>query len=107
MTRNTKFGLLILKQESVALRLKRVSVNIELLKLYWSMGKDIVDRQKNAKWSDSFLLRLSKDLMTEFPVPWGHNIAIISKCKNINEALYYVQNTITHNWSRNVLVHQN
>ena len=39
-------------------------------------------------------------------IPWGHNIAIISKCKDIKEAIYYVQNTITHNWSRNVLVHQ-
>ncbi len=39
-------------------------------------------------------------------IPWGHNIAIISKCKNIDQALYYVQNTITHNWSRSVLVHQ-
>ena len=39
-------------------------------------------------------------------IPWGHNIAIITKCKNIKEALYYVQNTITHNWSRSVLVHQ-
>jgi predicted nuclease of restriction endonuclease-like (RecB) superfamily len=121
-----------------------LSVNIELLKLYWSIGADIVARQKNAKWGDSFLLRLSKDLMSEFPdmkgfsrrnlelirqwylfynqiakqavsqlpltqitqIPWGHNIAIIAKCKNIKEALYYVQNTITHNWSRNVLVHQ-
>ncbi|MFH1976519.1 MAG: PDDEXK nuclease domain-containing protein [Pseudomonadota bacterium] len=39
-------------------------------------------------------------------IPWGHNIAIISKCKNIEEALYYVQNTMIHNWSRSVLVHQ-
>ncbi|MBM4056491.1 MAG: DUF1016 domain-containing protein [Planctomycetes bacterium] len=39
-------------------------------------------------------------------IPWGHNIAIISKCKNVKEALYYVQNTIIHNWSRSVLVHQ-
>lgn len=39
-------------------------------------------------------------------IPWGHNIAIISKCKNISEALFYVQSTIRHNWSRNVLVHQ-
>lgn len=39
-------------------------------------------------------------------IPWGHNIAIISKCKNIKEALFYVQNTIAHNWSRDVLVHQ-
>ncbi len=39
-------------------------------------------------------------------IPWGHNIAIISKCKNIQEALFYVQSTMAHNWSRNVLVHQ-
>jgi predicted nuclease of restriction endonuclease-like (RecB) superfamily len=39
-------------------------------------------------------------------IPWGHNIAIIAKCKNVKEAIYYVQSTITHNWSRSVLVHQ-
>jgi predicted nuclease of restriction endonuclease-like (RecB) superfamily len=39
-------------------------------------------------------------------IPWGHNIAIISKCKNVKEALFYVKNTVEHNWSRDVLVHQ-
>lgn len=39
-------------------------------------------------------------------IPWGHNIAIISKCKNIDMAHYYVQQTIENNWSRSVLVHQ-
>lgn len=39
-------------------------------------------------------------------LPWGHNIIIITKCNDIKEALYYVQNTIIHNWSRSVLVHQ-
>jgi predicted nuclease of restriction endonuclease-like (RecB) superfamily len=39
-------------------------------------------------------------------IPWGHNIAIIARCKSINEALFYVQNTIAHGWSRSVLVHQ-
>jgi hypothetical protein len=39
-------------------------------------------------------------------IPWGHNIAIIAKCKNIHEALYYVQNTMVYHWSRSVLVHQ-
>jgi predicted nuclease of restriction endonuclease-like (RecB) superfamily len=39
-------------------------------------------------------------------IPWGHNIAIITKCKNIDEALYYVQCILAHNWSRSVLVHQ-
>lgn len=39
-------------------------------------------------------------------IPWGHNIAIIAKCKNVEEALFYVQCTQAHNWSRSVLVHQ-
>lgn len=39
-------------------------------------------------------------------IPWGHNIVIISKCKNIKESLFYVHNTLAHNWSRDVLVHQ-
>jgi len=39
-------------------------------------------------------------------IPCGHNIAIVSKCKNRDEALHYVRATITHNWSRAVLIHQ-
>ncbi len=39
-------------------------------------------------------------------IPWGHNIAIIQKCKNIDEAIYYVQNTLKNGISRSVLVHQ-
>jgi predicted nuclease of restriction endonuclease-like (RecB) superfamily len=39
-------------------------------------------------------------------IPWGHNIAIISKCASVKEALYYVRQTLTHGWSRSVLVHQ-
>ena len=32
-------------------------------------------------------------------IPWGHNIAIISNCKNIDEALYYAQSVAKYNWS--------
>ena len=39
-------------------------------------------------------------------IPWGHNITIITKCKNPDEALYYARETITHSWSRSVLTHQ-
>ena len=30
-------------------------------------------------------------------IPWGHNLAIISKCHSKVEALYYVEKTIQHN----------
>lgn len=39
-------------------------------------------------------------------IPWGYNLAIIAKCKQHEEALYYVQATQAHGWSRSVLVHQ-
>jgi len=39
-------------------------------------------------------------------IPWGHNIAIITKCKNIEEALFYIQNTIENGWSRSILIHK-
>lgn len=38
-------------------------------------------------------------------IPWGHNIVIITRCKNIEEALFYVHNTMKYNWSRSVLAH--
>lgn len=39
-------------------------------------------------------------------IPWGHNQRIMYKCKDINEAVFYVQKTMDNNWSRSVLEHQ-
>ena len=39
-------------------------------------------------------------------IPWGHNQRIMYKCKNIEEALFYVQKTMDNGWSRTVLEHQ-
>jgi predicted nuclease of restriction endonuclease-like (RecB) superfamily len=39
-------------------------------------------------------------------IPWGHNLVIISKIKNTDEAIFYVQKIIQNNWSRVVLTHQ-
>ena len=36
-------------------------------------------------------------------IPWGHNIVIITKCKNLNEALYYAGETFANGWSRSTL----
>ncbi len=38
-------------------------------------------------------------------IPWRHHIEIISKCNSISEALFYIKQTINHNWSRVQLVH--
>lgn len=39
-------------------------------------------------------------------IPWGHNQRIMYKCKNISEALFYIQKTLDNGWSRKVLEHQ-
>jgi len=36
-------------------------------------------------------------------IPWGHNILIISKSQNINEAVFYLNETLENNWSRDIL----
>ncbi len=42
-------------------------VNSELLRLYWSLGAELVEKTKSAKWGDGFLPSLSRDLLAEFP----------------------------------------
>jgi predicted nuclease of restriction endonuclease-like (RecB) superfamily len=36
-------------------------------------------------------------------IPWGHHILILTKIKEREAALFYLQQTIEHNWSRAVL----
>jgi predicted nuclease of restriction endonuclease-like (RecB) superfamily len=36
-------------------------------------------------------------------IPWGHNILIFTKSKSINEANFYIQQTIENGWSRDIL----
>ena len=63
----------------------------------------------NIKYMRQWYLFFSKSQQVVdqiFQIPWGHNIVIVTKIKNENEALFYAQKTIQHGWSRAVLVHQ-
>ena len=44
-----------------------VSVNRELVLLYWDIGRQIVERQKTEKWGTHVIGRLALDLQKEFP----------------------------------------
>ena len=37
-------------------------------------------------------------------VPWRHHIEIITKCKSVEEALFYVSRTAAEGWSRSTLI---
>ena len=36
-------------------------------------------------------------------VPWKHHVQIVSKCSLLDEALFYINQTIANNWSRDEL----
>lgn len=48
-----------------------VSVNEELLKFYWSLGRDIVERQAENKYGKGFFNMLSRDLKSALPEAKG------------------------------------
>jgi len=174
-----------LKEKVRSAQLKAaVSVNTQLIQLYWELGKTIAEKQ--TAWGTGFLKQLSKDLTYAFPemkgfsvtnlkycrlffefynaaylqqpvanlkniettksqqpvdllkndgkvisqqpvdlldhidnsleteirqhavaqIPWGHNILIFTKSSSVEEAQFYVKQTIQNGWSRNVLTLQ-
>lgn len=44
-----------------------MTVNRQLLELYWQLGKDIYEKQQKANWGDGLIEQLSKDLCAAFP----------------------------------------
>ena len=39
-----------------------------------------------------------------FLIPWFHHVTIFTKCKNVTEAIFYINKTIENGWSRAVLL---
>jgi len=59
------------------------------------------------KWVNFWDNEKAKQVVSQiYQIPWGHNIVIIQKCKNLDEAIFYVENTLKNGISRNVLIHQ-
>jgi len=52
-----------------------IAVNNEMMKFYWKLGADIVQRQSTTNWGDNFLSQLSADLMNEFPDVKGISVS--------------------------------
>ena len=45
----------------------QVAANQEMLLLYWDLGHDIIERQQRQGWGNAIILRMSADLIAEFP----------------------------------------
>ncbi len=39
-----------------------------------------------------------------FSVPWGHHLYVLTKCKDVKKAFFYLSKTVEHSWSRSVLL---
>lgn len=50
-----------------------LSVNAELLTLYWRIGSDILTKQKEQGWGAKIIAQLSKDLTERFPDDRGYS----------------------------------
>ncbi len=72
---------------------------------FFTIGQQPVAQLEPAVNGDTFAI-VEQAIYQLTSVPWGHNLVIISKCKNHDEAIYYVKKTIEHGWSRTILVHQ-
>lgn len=126
-----------LKTKIQSARIKvALSVNAQLIALYWDLGKAISEKLESSNWGSKIIDQISIDLKHAFPdlkgfsrrnlyaikqwyqfysqqydfvpqpvaqLPWGHNRLIVSRVKNVADALFYCEATIKSGWSREVL----
>lgn len=125
-----------IKQRILSSQLKAaLSVNAEMIFLYWQIGNSIAQKQNEQGWSSGVIPQLAKDLKIEFPnhkgysernlgrmlafyreykdesilpqlvakLPWGHNILLIEKIKDLKTRFWYAEKCVENNWSRDIL----
>ena len=112
-----------------------VNANVNLVKLYFRIGKTI---SKNSNWGDKFIDFLSMELKMAFPrqkgfsirnlkymksfyteykdddefvqlvaqIPWKHNIILMQKIKDKNIRKWYIEKVIEEGWAESVLLYQ-
>lgn len=111
------------------------NANVELLNLYFRLGKII---NKNSKYGNNFINELSIELKLEFPdmkglsprnlsrmrvfykeyrdmvnlpvvlanLPWTHNYTLIEKVKELDKRKWYAEKCLENGWSQTTLIHQ-
>jgi predicted nuclease of restriction endonuclease-like (RecB) superfamily len=84
------------------------SVNKQLVALYWDIGRQIVEKQKNEKWGDSVIEKLAIDLQHGFPGIKGFSARNLWKMRDLylshsdNEKLQTLLAEIS--WSHNIAI---
>ena len=73
--------------------------------LFYNQGNTIVQQvvaQLDDKKRQQTAAQISEDVF--FSVPWGHHLYIISQCKDVDRAVFYLKQTVENGWSRAVLL---
>lgn len=73
-----------------------------------SVNQAVIKFQQSVGEIQHLVSKTNNEIGMAFPqpfalVPWGHHVDIITKCKSIDEALFYVGKTIEQGLSRNSL----
>jgi len=71
-----------LKQKVVSARMRTMlAANAEQIKLYWEIGKAIVERQKHSNWGSKLLELISSDLHGAFPDMKGFSTSSLKRMR--------------------------
>ncbi|HAO22087.1 MAG TPA: hypothetical protein DCQ37_17435 [Desulfobacteraceae bacterium] len=60
-----------------------LSVNSELISLYWDLGRMIVEKQSQSRWGSKLIEQLAKDLKAEFPDMSGFSKTNLLYCRKL------------------------
>jgi len=109
-TEYTKF-LNEIKSRIVTARIQAIrSVNKELIKLYWDIGRAIVERQKKYKWGDAVVERLALDLSAEFNSVAGFSVQNLWRMRLLyleyKNSLKLAQLVREIPWGQNIVIMQ-
>lgn len=72
-----------------------IRVNTAMLEYYWSLGRDIVQKQAESKWGSGFFNQLSHDMRNMFPHETGFSATNLKYMKRWYQ-FYYEQSIIRH-----------
>ena len=85
-----------------------VAVNVELMLLYWDIGRAILDRQAAEGWGTKVVQRIATDLAAEFPGAKGFSLRNLKYMRAFAEAWpnrEFVQQVVAQiSWGNNVVL---
>ena len=70
-----------------------LAANSELVKFYWELGADLIEKQKNHQWGSKFLEQFSHDMRQAFPEMQGFSVRNLQRMKQF--ATLYNMTSIT------------